>query len=50
MLSVRIDRGDKLRQVYVAFARDRLQLLPEGILETDAGLVTSDDDGTLYNC
>src|SRR6266511_4130726 len=50
VLAARIDRADKFRQRYVAFARDLLQFLPERVLEINAGLVTGDDDGTLYDC
>src|SRR3954453_1351986 len=45
VLSVGVDRGDELRQGHVPLARNLLQTGPESILETDAGLMTSDDNG-----
>src|SRR4051812_13355323 len=45
VLTAGVDGGDELGQGHVSLARDFLQARPESILETDAGLVTSDDDG-----
>src|SRR5262249_1741113 len=47
VLPLGIDRGDEVRQGHVAPAGDLLEPLPERILEADAGLVTSDDNGAL---
>src|SRR5262249_18429632 len=47
VLALGIDRGDEIRQGLVSSPGNLLQPLPEGILETHAGLVASDDDRTL---
>src|SRR5262249_41510994 len=47
VLSLGIDRGDEVRQGHIAPAGDLLEPPPERILEADAGLVASDDDGAL---
>src|SRR3982074_3688425 len=47
--AVVVDRGDQLGHRQVAAARDLLQRRPERIFETDAGLVTGDDDGAFGN-
>ena len=47
MLAVGIDGRHHFRQGDVAIGCDLLQSLPECIFETDAGLVTRNDDRTL---
>src|SRR5580700_7095823 len=42
-----IDARDQVRQGHVPADRNILQALPESVLETDTGLVSSDDDRAL---
>src|SRR5262245_53403128 len=45
VLSLRIDRGDEVRQRHVAPAGNLLESFPEPTLEAHAGLVAGNDDG-----
>ena len=47
--AVGIDRRHKLGQSEAAIVGDFLEALPERVFETDAGLVSSDNDGALDN-
>src|SRR5258708_34866096 len=47
LLALHVDRRHEMRQGRAASDRDLLERLPKRILETDAGLVAGNHDGTL---
>src|SRR3954463_8812640 len=47
--TLRIDRCNEIREGHVATPGDLFQSFPESIFQTDARLVTSDDDRALDN-
>src|SRR5258708_6946791 len=47
LLALHVDRRHEMRQGRTAADRDLLERLPKRILETDAGLVAGNHDGTL---
>ena len=47
MLALGIDGADEIGQRHAPVGGDVLQSLPERLLETDAGLVSGNDDGAL---
>ena len=49
MLARRVDLCDQRRQRRALTMRDFLQVTPEGIFKTDAGLVSINDDGMFDN-